>query len=302
MKKKILLIDIDSKIQNLALKKVEKYHLDKGDEIMWNNPMFRSWADKIYVSCIFSWNREKCLEWENDLKVLIGGSGYDLMITLPPEIEAINPQINMGFTTRGCIRRCHFCIVPKKEGTIKAVGDIYNLWDKKSKEVILLDNNILALPEHFKMICNQLRKEKLKVDFNQGLDCRLLTEEFVDELKSISHHEYRFAFDDLKISSDVERAIELLKSKGINRGFWYVYCDENFESALERLLILKRLGQKAYLMRDRKVRGITKFSCLANWANYLGAMEKMDFYDFVRYYYDRDYFNKLDKKQNQPEL
>lgn len=53
---KILIIDIDSKIPNLALKKIEKYHSDRGDEVIWNNELMQYSSDKIYVSCIFSWN------------------------------------------------------------------------------------------------------------------------------------------------------------------------------------------------------------------------------------------------------
>ena len=144
---KILLINIDSTKPNLALKKIEKYHKDKGDEIVWDFPLMAAWADKIYVSAIYTWSKDKCGEWEG--RAEIGGSGYDLKKTLPPEIENVRPRINMGFTTRGCVRRCPFCIVSEKEGGIRAVGDIYDIWDGRSKEVELLDNNILALPDHF---------------------------------------------------------------------------------------------------------------------------------------------------------
>ena len=53
---RILLIDIDSKIPNLALMKIEKYHHDKGDEIIWNNPLFMDIADNVFVSCVFKKN------------------------------------------------------------------------------------------------------------------------------------------------------------------------------------------------------------------------------------------------------
>jgi len=277
----ILIIDIDSKIPNLALKKVERYHLDLGHEVMWNNPMWRSWADKIYVSCVFDYNKDKCVEWENDPKVLIGGSGYNLKTVLPPEIEVVNPKINIGFSSRGCIRHCDFCVVPIKEGKIRATGDLYSIWDGKSKDIVLLDNNILALPEHFELICYQLRQEKLKVDFNQGLDIRLLTKSNVRNLANISHEEYRFAFDNIATYPAVIRGIDLLREGGINRAFWYVYCDENFESALERLLILKRLGQRMFLMRDRKVAGIQKYDDLANWCNGQAIMQTNDIWDYL---------------------
>jgi hypothetical protein len=63
---KILIINIDSKIANLALKKIEKYHSDRGDEIIWNFPLARNYVDKIYVSCIFDWNKHLCEEWVGD--------------------------------------------------------------------------------------------------------------------------------------------------------------------------------------------------------------------------------------------
>ena len=217
---RILFIDIDSKIPNFALKKIEKYHLDKGDEIIWNNELFKNSVDKIYVSCVFDWNKSKCKEWEG--KAEIGGSGYSLEKVLPPEIEEVKPRINLGFTSRGCIRKCLFCIVPQKEGKIRPVGDLLDLWDGKSKDVIVLDNNILALPDHFKLICRQARENKIKVDFNQGLDCRLLTEDVVKELKSIRHPEFRFAFDDPALLPIVDKAISLLQKYNINRCTWYV--------------------------------------------------------------------------------
>ena len=158
---KVLLVNIDSIIPNLALKKAEKYHLDKGDEVSWDMPLMLDQVDKTYVSCIFPENKDKCLIFEG--RALIGGSGYSLDIKLPPEIEEVKPRMNWGFTTRGCIRNCYFCFVPKMEGKVRVIGDIYDVWDGKSKDICLMDNNILVIPKHFKLICSQLRKENLRV-------------------------------------------------------------------------------------------------------------------------------------------
>ena len=155
---KVLIIDIDSRIPNLALKKIEKYYLDKGDEVLWNIPLAKDIVDKVYVSCVFTKNKNKCNFWEGMGD--IGGSGYSLEINLPLEIEAVKPRINYGFTTRGCIRNCKFCIVPKKEGKIRIEGELLDLWDGYSKKVIVMDNNILALPTHFEMVCRQARENK----------------------------------------------------------------------------------------------------------------------------------------------
>lgn len=277
MAKKILLIDIDSKIPNLALKKVEKYHLDKGDNVTWNNPLDRIIADKIYVSCIFPENKSKCCEWEGIAEM--GGSGYDIKKTLPQEIDKIKPKINWGFTTRGCIRKCYFCLVPEKEGYIHAVGDIYDIWDGKSKEIVIMDNNILALPQHFMKIAGQLKKEKLKVDFNQGLDHRLLTPEICTELLSLKHiQEIRFAYDDIRYKPTVLKALKMLKETGLKdwKTRWYVYCGESdtYETVYERMYLLWKHKQGVYVMRDKKVCKKPEFVALASWGNVMGVFKK----------------------------
>ena len=225
---KIGLIDVDGKLPNLALMKLSAYHKQKGDEVYLNQPNQR--YDKVYISCIFKENKPKALgmaKFHNNSE--IGGYGIsnkkllDKIEHLMPDYSLYNSDYSMGFTTRGCIRNCPFCIVPKMEGKIRFNCDIYEFWEPTHKKIVLFDNNILALPNHFKKITNQILKENLKVDFNQGLDIRLLTDEFaaiLSELKLSS--EPRFAFDSMGVEKDVLRGIKLLKKHGINSGMWYV--------------------------------------------------------------------------------
>jgi hypothetical protein len=264
----VLLIDIDSKIPNLALKKIEAYHLSKGDTIHWNMPVMRHAVDKIYASCIFTKNKPEADEWA-EYGAEVGGTGYDLHKTLPPEIEAMPLRINWGFTTRGCIRQCPFCFVPEKEGLIHAVGDLYDVWDGKSKDVVLMDNNILALPKHFELICQQLIKEKVRVDFNQGLDHRLLNEHNVQLLKSIRHKEYHFAFDNIADMDSVGRGISLLNGVGINRSIWYILVGFNstFEQDMERIMFLRERNQNGYVMRYDGCETKHEYIELARWVN-----------------------------------
>ena len=247
------------------------------DEVIWNNPLFAHVVDKIYVSCIFTKNKNLCNEWEG--RADIGGTGYDLKKKLPEEIESIKPKINWGFTTRGCIRKCDFCFVPEKEGKIHSVGDVYDIWDGKSKSLIIMDNNILGLPSHFQTICEQLKKEKIKVDFNQGLDIRLLNNKNVELLKSIKHAEYKFAWDG---NEDLTDQLKYAKeSFGQCTIFFICGFNRNFEQDLNRANKIKELGHCGYAMRHENVNKNKMYIQLARWVNQHHIFKKMTFEEFL---------------------
>ena len=278
---KISLIDIDSKIPNLALYKIALYHQRNGDEVFWNMPLVP--VDKIYVSCVFTKNYDKAAIWEN--KAEIGGSGYDTRKQLPDEIEKIKPRINLGFATRGCIRKCPFCIVPEKEGNIRIVGDLLDLWNGKAKDITLLDNNILAMPEHFKLVCKQAKENHLRIDFNQGLDHRLLTKEMALILQATSHKEYKFAFDHPSYLSTVEKAIGILQNAGINRCTWYVLVgfDTAFDEDLERCNYLKSRNQNVFVQRYETCYEKTRYILLARWANQHHIFQTYSWKQFLKH-------------------
>ena len=278
---KILLINIDSTKPNLALKKIEKYYKDRGDEVIWDFPLMASKADKIYVSVIYTWNKNKCWEWEG--RAEIGGTGYDVKKALPLQIEKIKPKINIGFTTRGCIRKCKFCVVQEKEGNIKIEGDIYDIWDGRSKEVEILDNNILALPDHFKKIWGQIKKENLKIREN-GLDIRLLDRAIAKILKSVRHHDYHFAFDNMTDEHSVIKGIKVLRSVGIKESTFYVLVGFNTTSKedLHRLNLLRSLKQNAFVQRYNFIKKPI-YVQMARWANQHGIFRKMTWLEFLNH-------------------
>ena len=275
---KILLVNIDSKIPNLALEKIRVYHEQQGHKVYQIKDRsllpFIDAYDKIYVSCVFDYNKHRCRKWESIAE--IGGSGYSLKKCLLSKIERIKPKINFGFTTRGCIRNCSFCIVPEKEGKIYIVGDVYDLWDGQSEDVVIMDNNILAAPEHFFKISDQLKKEDLKVDFNQGLDHRLLTNKICKELLSLRlvtryTANYRFAFDHISYERSVRKALGMLKRHGLKdwKSRWYVYVGtyDTKETVLKRINILRDAKQLVFVMRDRKVEGDPEFAKIYSWGS-----------------------------------
>lgn len=287
---KVLLINIDSKLPNLALKKIEMWHKQRGDGVVWDMPLGVDGADQVYISSIFTKNRDHIKE-HYDLsnpKVMIGGTGWDCTVKLPVEIEEVKPRINYGFTTRGCIRNCPFCLVPKAEGNIKVVGDIYDLWDGKAPSVTLLDNNILALPEHFALIINQLVREQLSVDFNQGLDIRLVTSRICELLEQVKlSKELRFAFDFPELEPIIRERVALIRQYKIRKNpFFYVLVGFNtsFDEDLHRLYVLKELNCRAYVMRHENTPREKRYLRLAQWANQFWTFVKYDFEDFCEAY------------------
>jgi hypothetical protein len=164
------------------------------------------------------------------------------------------PQWNSSivFSTRGCIRRCPFCSVPQLEPQFEAKKSIKHLIYPGHKKVILWDNNILASP-FWKDIFAELEESGLTVDFNQGLDARLVTEEVATSLRRLKLPIIRLAYDSKDIRQRLRKAITLLKDLGVNGRDIVVYCLFNHldspEDFLERIQDLLEWGVVAYPMR-----------------------------------------------------
>ena len=171
---KVLLIDIDSKIPNLALMKISAYYKSRGDNVGFTNT---DNPDMIYASVIFRKNKHKVDGipfMYPGAKIEIGGPGYDLKKTLPDEIEFGKPDYSLypecdysiGFSSRGCIRNtktCPFCIVPIKEGAFRRNQHPEEWYNSNFDKIIFLDNNILADPEWFFEITGLCIEKNLKV-------------------------------------------------------------------------------------------------------------------------------------------
>lgn len=241
-------------------------------------PLEHHLYERIYCSSLFGFTDKSQIPAD----VICGGTGFDLITKLSPEIDTMKPKLNMGFTTRGCIRKCKFCVVPEKEGWIRETGDIYDFWDGKSKNITILDNNILAMKDHFKLICRQIKKEKLMVDFNQGLDHRLLNNNIADILKSLRYREYRFSFDSMKYENSVRKAIDILHKNEIKWSVWYVLVgfDTTYDEDIYRLELLKSHSQRAYVQRFNGKTN-TFHTELSGWANQRQLYMKYTFNEFL---------------------
>lgn len=297
---KVLLIDADSTIPNIALMKLSAMHKSLGDDVelvkaylpYYPNkkkiPFIAKGADKTYCSVIFEGNADYII----GKNIIFGGTGFDLTTTLPVHAEEVNPDysiypdndISYGFITRGCIRNCSFCKVPKKEGYIHKVSNVESI--VQHKKVKFLDNNILALPEH-KEILGEIIQKNIKCQFNQGLDIRLLDSENSVLLSKMNYFgEYIFAFDNWKYKVLIEEKMVFLSwAKPYQLKFFvYVHPDMPLGETVKRIVWLKEKKCLPYIMRDISCwqsENSDFFVDLCAYCNQVHIFKKMKFAEFL---------------------
>jgi hypothetical protein len=212
-------------------------------------------------------------------KVFVAGSGYDLQAKLPPEIEEVKPDYekfginySFGFTSRGCVRGCDFCIVQPKEGLFH---DVSYEWAKGEKRVLLLDNNFFLSPI-WKEKLQYFIDNKVKVCFNQGLDIRLINDEKAEMLSKVLYYDDQFktrrlyfAFDDLSIEPILEEKIKILEKYGIkpSRLMFYFIVNHHttFEQSMHQFEVLDKLGCMPYPMLYDKANAPTRIKDFCRW-------------------------------------
>lgn len=289
---KIGLIDIDSSnFPNLPLMKLSAYHKEKGDNVEWYN-MFSDRMDMVYMSKVFSFTKDYEYHVNADI-VVKGGSGYAIKLIegrevydksidnpLSQEIEHIYPDYSIynikdtayGFLTRGCPRGCGFCHVKDKEGLCsRKVADLSEFWNGQ-KNIVICDQNILACKDSYCLL-HQLAESKSLIDFNQGLDARLLTEEKCKLLSKIKIKKVRFAWDKYEDKDIVLKGLEMF-AKYSNKPHSHnaiVYTLVNYnttlEQDLERIYMLRELGYWAYVMIYDKEHCENVYKRLQRWVN-----------------------------------
>ena len=257
---RIGLCDIDShNWPNLCLMKLSAYHKARGDHVEWWRPEGR--YDRVYKSRVFTDTySQDTITVTNAGEVVCGGTGYGLGPNLPDAVEhtypdySIYPQfsgIAYGFLSRGCPRNCGFCLVSDKEGRRSIqVADLAEFWNGQ-KEIKLLDANLLACPDHEKLIL-QLAESRAYVDFSQGLDIRLITPDNVALLNRVRTKAIHFAWDnpDIDLTPDFRRFLELTAIKNVRKRKVYVLTNygSTHEQDLYRVETLRHMGYDPYVM------------------------------------------------------
>ena len=303
-KEQIGLIDVDShNFPNIPLMKISAWHKAQGDSVEWYDPMIASvtyakrdfYYDKVYMSKIFSFtpDYEHCVISK---ELQRGGSGYCIEtvngkeifhperdLQLPPEIEHIYPDYSIypeltketayGFMSRGCPRGCGFCHVEAKEGKRSyKVADLSEFW-RGQRNIVLLDPNPIACPE-WQDILQQLIDSGSWVDFTQGVDIRLMTEEKALMIKGIKTKNIHFAWDRYEDKDSIIPKLRMFKEVtgyDFRKLTVYVLCNFNttIEQDLERIYTLRDLGYNPFVMLYNKedIPKNHKLRQLQRWVN-----------------------------------
>ncbi len=237
----------------------------------------------IYITSLFTWDIDKVIDSTHyyqrkfpQARIRIGGIAASLLpdyvyskTGIKPHkgilksAEACKPDYSMSFgrklqssisfTSRGCLRDCKFCNVK----TLEPEFYVKNNWERDIDDslstITFWDNNWLASP-NLESDCEKLQKLGKKVDFNQGLDARLFTNDRAKLLSTINLNPVRFAFDSINYEKSVMKAIRLAK-KHFNSEI-RVYVLYNFKDTPEdffhRIDLLNKEGVLAFPMEYRE--------------------------------------------------
>lgn len=299
---KVLLFD-DGKLPNLALMKLSTFYKHQGFQVVLehiDNPSGQK-ADMVLCSVLFTWNKQKAEKLRKLYSnIVFGGTGWDLSIKLPPEVESCKPDYDLygvghiyprikgimtrearerkaqeivyagiGFTSRGCVRKCGFCVVPRKEGRLHQDAPIKDLINPRSNVIILLDNNLTADPDCIEKL-KEIKERNLVVDITQGIDVRLMTPEIAQALSEVTHlRSLHYAWDLMPYEHQVMNGIQTL-SKVVNKRrhmcFMLVGYNTTFEEDMYRYRRLREIGVDPYVMIYNK-KSTYQLHHFARWVN-----------------------------------
>lgn len=327
---KIGIIDADligrkkHRFPNLASMKISGYHKELGDnvELKLDYDNLDKY-DKVFISKVFTDTpiNESILKLDN---VEYGGTGFffDKAPNLPCYIEHHMPDYHLydawikkeisegknpknfkdytdysiGFLTRGCFRKCPFCVNKKYDKSFIA-SPLEEFLDPLRKKISLWDDNFLSHPNWRELLSDLERTDK-PFQFRQGLDIRLITKEKAERFSKVKYDgDFIFAFDNIEDRQIIEEKLTLWREHTLKSTKLYVFCgfdrenkwDNNFWlqdviETFERIRILMEYRCLPYIMRfnrykESPYRGI--YITLARWCNQPSFFAKKSLREFV---------------------
>lgn len=297
---KIGLIDVDGhNFPNLALMKISAHHKSIGNDVSWYD-CFNNY-DIVYKSKVFTFTNDFNYEIRAD-EIIKGGTGYNMDNDLfcdnqIPDYDLYSncswykKDVSYGFLTRGCIRKCEWCVVPKKEGLLKPYMDIEYV-AQRNKKVVLMDNNILASDYGLDQI-KKIIDLGIYVDFNQGLDARIIAEnddiaQLLSKVKWLK--QLRMACDTFGMMKYVQEATLKLRKYDCKPNEFFIYVLlRDLDDSYERINFCKTLNLKAFAQPYRDFNN--KNQIIPRWQT-----------DMARYCNITSIFKSIDFKEYEPRI
>jgi len=284
------LIDIDShNFPNFALMRASAYYKTRGNQVEWANIFSR--YDKVMASKVFTFTPDFNYLTLNADCIEKGGTGYNIASRLPEEIEnsrlmdySIYPQypFSIQFFSRGCIRKCPFCLVREKEGYIQSVEPVD--LNPMGKWIEVLDNNFFANPE-WKDAVNYLLKAKQPIKLH-GVDVRIMDEEqayWLNKLKMKQNIHIAWDLPQIDLTDRLKDMVKYVKPYKITC-YVLIGFNSTIEQDLFRLNTLRKFGITPFVIpfRDYENERVpTQYERdLARWANKMWLFKSFDFADF----------------------
>jgi hypothetical protein len=299
---RVLLIQLDGKIPNIALMRLAAHHAALGDSVTLRRagnvrsvqPELEDpeW-DRVYGSLIF----ERTKPFAEAVArvypgIILGGTGWDLSVTL--EALGVTTRVqdyayypgwtqSIGFTQRGCRLKCSFCVVPRKEGAVTEEQTIAELWrgEPWPRHLILLDNDFFGQPR-WRARIEEIRAGGFKVSFNQGINARMLNDETAAAIAGVDYRDDSMktkriytAWDNRKDEARLFRGLEALVGHGVKPDHIMVYIligywpGETAEDRDYRRRRLREFGARPYPMPFQRTPELVGFQ---RWV--IGAYDK----------------------------
>ena len=284
------LIDVDGhNFPNFALMRISAYHKARGDQVEWATPFNR--YDKVMASKVFTFTPDfNYLTLQTDI-VEKGGTGYDITGRLPKEIEnsrlmdySIYPQysFSLQFFSRGCIRKCSFCLVREKEGYIQTVEPVE--LNPEGKWIEVLDNNFFANPE-WRNAISYLLKQNQMVNLH-GVDVRIMNEEqafYLSKLRLKRRIHIAWDLPSIDLTDKLREVTKYIKPRKMSC-YVLVGYNSTVEQDMYRLSRLRELGISPIVQPYRDFNNDRKPTLyekdLAQWANKHQIFKACEFKDF----------------------
>ena len=239
---------------------------------------------------------------------------YDEFVSVMETVKASSnyykdyKKYSIGFLTRGCFRRCSFC-VNKLERKAMPYSKLQDFLDQERDEkgrllrpyIYLWDDNFLASP-YWEQLLDELIATGRPFQFRQGLDERLLAqhkrgEEMAKKLASANYHgDFIFAFDNWSDRRLIEKALKIWKFYCPKKETkFYLFCgfqqtptdDKKFQIDIAeifmRICVLMRYGCLGYIMRHEDYKNAPKsnmYDQIARWCNQPGFYRNLSFWEY----------------------